>query len=117
MPLLHLDDCVSAAVDALAERNVPHPALFFFMGTGLGTLPAGLENVQRVALTDMPGVPAAWHDCELITAKWEGQVVTTPASGPGAHSTRGDSISPLAMAQCTFSPPISTWNFLPRCQP
>jgi purine-nucleoside phosphorylase len=101
MPLLHLDDCVSAAVDALTEHNVPHPALFFFMGTGLGTLPAGLKNVQRVALKDMPGVPAAWHDCELITAKWQGQDLWLLEDAPAGLETGeegGDDIPDWARA-------------------
>lgn len=65
MTIATLDDSVFAAAEALEGRGVTPPQIAFLLGTGVGTLPAGLRRAQRIPLEGLAGVPPAWQSVEL----------------------------------------------------
>ena len=59
-----LDTAVASAIRDLEKRGAARPDVLFFLGTGVGMLPASLKSATRVPMGRFAGVPAAW--CEVM---------------------------------------------------
>ncbi len=82
MDTARLDDCVDAALAAIGEE-LSKPEALFLLGTGLGTLPGALTGEQRLLLHDLPGIPPAWRDVEVVAGKLAGLDVWLVEDDPG----------------------------------
>lgn len=60
-----LDAAVLPAVVSLEQHGLPSPDVLFFLGTGVGMLPAALTSASRLPLARVAGVPTAWRDVML----------------------------------------------------
>lgn len=83
MDPLRLDDCVDAAAQDLAGRDLPPPDVLLFLGTGLGTLPSALLGSVSTGLADIPGVPEIWREGELVHGQLAGARAWLLADAPG----------------------------------
>jgi hypothetical protein len=85
-----LDAAVLPAVADLGQRGVPRPDVLFFLGTGVGLLPADLTAAMRVPLARVSGVPKAWHAVLLHAGLFSGVVawLIEDAAGPPEQGTQ-----------------------------
>ena len=70
-----LDGAVFQTQAALESKGVHPPSALFFSATGLGLLPARLAGGRRIALANLPGVPACWQQAILHWGDFNGLAV------------------------------------------
>ena len=64
-----LDSSVRAAVLELQSRDFPNPEVLLLLGTGVDETSAPLSEPTEVSLSDLPEVPRAWRDAQLIAGR------------------------------------------------
>ena len=85
-----LDEAVYAASKELRGRGAPDPEVLFFMGTGLGLLPASLAATWSLSLEGISGVPAAWRGATLVAGEAAGATFWFLEDSPGELSRSGN---------------------------
>jgi purine nucleoside phosphorylase len=83
MPPATLDPSVDAALAALQSQEFPAPEILYLLGTGLGTLPGALGGEREVSLGELPGVPTAWSEAQLLAGQLDGARVWLLEDAPG----------------------------------
>lgn len=83
MPPATLDHSVDAALAALHTQEFPTPEILYLLGTGLGTLPGALGEEREISLGELPGVPAAWSETQLLGGTLAGARVWLWEDAPG----------------------------------
>ncbi|MFT4648541.1 MAG: purine-nucleoside phosphorylase [Glaciecola sp.] len=68
MVSINLDDAISEALKGLKEKGLQTPHCLFLLGTGQGSVASSFEILHTLPLHELAGVPAVWHEVELIVA-------------------------------------------------
>lgn len=62
-----LDDAIQRSADYLKQNGISGDVdALYSMATGVGFLPAGLEDGERIELASVPGVPEFWRESTLL---------------------------------------------------
>jgi len=83
MPPATLDSNVDAALAGLQAQEFPTPEILYLLGTGLGTLPGALSGERELSLSELPGVPPAWREAQLLAGNLGGARVWLLEDAPG----------------------------------
>ncbi len=83
MPPATLDSNVDAALAALQAQAFPAPKILYLLGTGLGTLPGALGGEREISLGELPGVPPAWSEAQLLAGELGGARAWLLEDAPG----------------------------------
>ena len=83
MPPATLDPSVDTALAALLAQGFPAPEILYLLGTGLGTLPGALSGDREISLGEIPGVPTAWREAQLLAGVLGGARAWLLEDAPG----------------------------------